>query len=40
MSPVVQNIIWVVLWARGKEISRPRTPTAELLGDRPYVPPR
>ena len=38
-SPIAQDIIWVVIRARGEEICRLRIPTAELLGDRPYVPP-
>jgi len=38
-SPIPQDIIWVVIRARGEEICRLRIPTAELMGDRPYVPP-
>ena len=37
-SPIAQDIIWVVIRARGEEICRLRIPTAELLGDTPYVP--
>ena len=37
-SPIPRDIIWVVIRARGEEICRLRIPTAELLGDRPYVP--
>jgi len=39
VSPVPQDIIWVVIRARGEEICRLRIPVAELMGDRPYVPP-
>jgi len=38
-SPIAQDIIWVVIRARGEEISRLRIPTAELMGDEPYTPP-
>jgi len=38
-SPIRQDIIWVVIRARGEEICRLRIPTAELLGDMLYVPP-
>ena len=38
-SPVPQDVVWVVIRARGEEICRLRIPTAELMGDRPYVPP-
>jgi len=31
-TPVAQDIIWVVIRARGEEICRLRIPTAELLG--------
>ena len=37
-TPIAQDIIWVVIRARGEEICRLRIPTAELLGDTPYVP--
>ena len=35
---VAQDIIWVVIRARGEEICRLAIPVEELLGDRPYVP--
>ena len=37
-SPIARDIIWVVIRARGEEICRLRIPTAELMGDKPYVP--
>ncbi len=37
-SPIPQDVIWVVIRARGEEICRLAIPTAELLGDTPYVP--
>ncbi len=39
VSPIPQDIVWVVIRARGEEICRLRIPTAELMGDTPYVPP-
>ena len=38
-TPIRQDIVWVVIRARGEEICRLRIPTAELMGDTPYVPP-
>ena len=38
-SPIPQDVVWVVIRARGEEICRLRIPVAELMGDRPYVPP-
>jgi len=38
-SPIPQDIVWVVIRARGEEICRLRIPTAELMGNTPYVPP-
>jgi len=37
-SPIPRDIVWVVIRARGEEICRLRIPTAELLGDTPYIP--
>jgi len=39
VSPIPRDIVWVVIRARGEEICRLRIPTAELMGDTPYVPP-
>ena len=36
-SPIARDVVLVVI--RGEEICRLRIPTAELMGDRPYVPP-
>jgi len=36
-SPIPRDIIWVVIRARGEEICRLRIPTAELMGETPYV---
>jgi len=38
-APIARDIVWVVIRARGEEICRLRIPTAELLGDTPYIPP-
>jgi len=38
-TPIARDIVWVVIRARGEEICRLVIPTAELMGDRPYVPP-
>jgi len=38
-SPIAQDIVWVVIRARGEEICRLRIPVAELMGDRPYESP-
>ena len=37
-SPIPQDVVWVVIRARGEEICRLRISTAELMGDTPYVP--
>ena len=34
-----EDVVWVVIRARGEEVCRLRIPTAELMGDRPYAPP-
>ena len=39
VSPIAQDVVWVVIRARGEEICRLRIPVAELLGHRPYEPP-
>ena len=39
VSPIPQDVVWVVIRARGEEICRLRILTAELMGDTPYVPP-
>jgi len=39
VSPVARDVVLVVIRARGEEICRLSIPVAELLGDRPYVPP-
>jgi len=36
--PIPQDVVWVVIRARGEEICRLRIPTAELMGDTPYAP--
>ena len=38
-SPIARDVVLVVIRARGEEICRLRIPTAELLGDTPYIPP-
>jgi len=38
-SPIARDVVLVVIRARGEEICRLRIPTAELMGDTPYVPP-
>ena len=38
-SPIPRDVVLVVIRARGEEICRLRSPTAELMGDRPYDPP-
>ncbi len=38
-TPVAQDVVRVVIRARGEEICRLRIPTAELMGETPYVPP-
>ena len=38
VSPIPQDVVWVVIRARGEEICRLRIPVAELLGDTPYAP--
>ena len=38
-SPMARDVVRVVIRARGEEICRLAIPTAELMGDRPYVPP-
>ena len=37
-SPIARDVVLVVIRARGEEICRLAIPTAELMGDRPYVP--
>ena len=37
--PIAQDVVWVVIRARGEEICRLRIPVAELMGETPYVPP-
>ena len=37
-SPIPRDVVLVVIRARGEEICRLVIPTAELLGDTPYVP--
>jgi len=37
--PVARDVVLMVIRARGEEICRLRIPTAELMGDTPYVPP-
>ena len=36
---LARDVVLVVIRARGEEICRLAIPTAELLGDTPYVPP-
>ena len=38
-SPIPRDIVWVVIRARGEELCRLAIPTAELMGESPYVPP-
>ena len=38
-APIAQDVVWVVIRARGEEVCRLRIPVAELMGDRPYEPP-
>ena len=38
-SPIARDVVLVVIRARGEEICRLRIPTAELMGETPYVPP-
>ena len=38
-SPIARDVVLVVIRARSEEVYRLAIPTAELLGDRPYVPP-
>jgi hypothetical protein len=37
-SPIARDVVLVVIRARGEEICRLAIPTAELLGDTPYLP--